>query len=52
MVRKRLIELVVFQPKGAPQALTRLDSVMWMGQYTTRKGVYLLFQQDRVRVSS
>ena len=39
MVRKRLIEVVVFQPKGAPQALTLSDSVMWMGQQIPRKGV-------------
>ena len=51
MFIKRLIGLVAFQPKDAPQVLILLGNVMWMGQYITRKGDYLLFQQQRVRVS-
>ena len=33
MVIKRYSELVVVIAKGAPQALTLLDIVIWMGQY-------------------
>ena len=49
MVIKCYSELVVVIAKGAPQALTLLDIVIWMGQYITRKGFYLFSERHRVR---
>ena len=32
-----------------PKSDVKADTVIWMGQHTTRKGLYLFFLQHRVR---